>query len=74
MTIWQPIETAPKGRLKIDVWAKRWNAKTDGFEFRRFTDCYFSDDGELWGISPEYRATNWMPLPEPPSDALRASA
>ncbi len=63
---WQPIETAPRDKAMIDIWAKQWNAKTDEFEFRRFAGCFFDESGNIWGMPTDYRATHWMPLPEPP--------
>jgi hypothetical protein len=65
MNEWQPIETAPT-EILIDLWAKRWIAKTDEFAFKRFADCYLDFHGKICGLDPDYRATHWMPLPEPP--------
>jgi hypothetical protein len=68
MTDWQPIETAPKrdsNSPEVDLWAKCWVARDDKFVFRRFPDCSWS--GTRWmGLSPEWRATHWRQLPEPP--------
>lgn len=38
-----PIESAPKDKTRIDIWAKRWDPDTDSFEFRRFPDCYWCE-------------------------------
>ncbi len=72
MREWQPIETAPKNGMKIDLWA-------DG---RRWTDCQWGrfDEGSVapfgalhWrNLNSLSAPTHWMPLPEPP--AIRSTA
>lgn len=58
MSTWQPIDTAPKdGSGRVDLWAKRWNADTDGFYQRRFTDCYWTN-----GDSMTNRRGHWVHL------------
>ena len=67
MTEWQPIETAPKDDTVVDLWAKRWDPETDSFHGERFPNCSWKKTINYWkGLSPTYRATHWMPLPEPP--------
>jgi len=54
----QQIVPPYDGRL-VDLLAKRWNAVTDGFEWRRFTDCYWET-----GENPGWRGidtTQWRP-------------
>jgi len=58
---WHMIETAPiDGRF--DVWAKRWVAKSDTFEQRRFTDCYWRST-HIYGCPKEWKPTHWFPIP-----------
>lgn len=71
MNEWQPIETAVRkdsgNTIAIDLWAKRWVSEKDDFEFRRFTDCVWMPASNRWGgLDHNWRATHWMPLPEPP--------
>ena len=67
---WQPIETAPKtGR--VDLWAKRWMARTDRFTYARFPDCRWNpsvdDRPDRWvGLQDGWRPTHWRPIPAPP--------
>lgn len=62
---WQPIETAPKDRTTVDLWAKCWDSDTDTFEWQRFCDCRWSGDG-WYGLAAGFFATHWQPLPAPP--------
>ena len=65
---WQPIETSPKDGTLVDLWCASNSAR----EIRE-TDCRwlemtgwvdsFGDAVEDY----EWRATHWMPLPEPPA-------
>lgn len=80
MTGWQPIESAPKDGTVVDLWAKRWRAQTDDFEFARFTGLLWDERHRTWakptnggltldlagGPGPDWRVTHWQPLPEPP--------
>lgn len=75
-----PIESAPKDRTNIDIWAKRWDAETDSFEFRRFPDCYWceppwdSNKKPYWeGVCASWMPTHWMPQPAPPKEEQNAS-
>jgi hypothetical protein len=74
---WQPIETAPKDSTHIDLYAKFWVARDDDFIHRRFTDCSWmrpdsmtGKSGYWYGVDEGWRATHWMPLPEPPDKVL----
>ncbi len=75
MNAWQPIETAPND--VFDVIAKYWDAGLDKFLLRRITDCVKVDDeicASDWSGNGKrlaemgYRATHWMPIPEPPEN------
>lgn len=61
---WRYIESAPLDG-KFDVWAKRWVAKDDSFEQRRFTDCFWRRT-YIAGCPKEWKPTHWIPiLPAP---------
>lgn len=71
---WRPIETAPKDRTVVDLWAmgRRWPdmewevtcpSHPDGVWKRAGTDWY---DAMGW-LDP----THWMPLPPPPEETPR---
>jgi hypothetical protein len=60
---------------QFDVWAKRWNAETDDFEWRRFAGCTWDWKGD--GRRPRvthhdypglegWRAVWWVEIPRPP--------
>lgn len=73
---WQPIETAPKDGTHIDLWAKCWRAEADDFIYARFPSCKWAEwtgctnRAPCWtGLDNGWRATHWMPLPEPPIQA-----
>lgn len=69
MTDWNLMATAPIDR-KIDIFAKRWVARTDEFEFKRFVDCTWR--GTYFGGCPkDWFPTHWMPVPENPSNIER---
>lgn len=66
---WEPIETAPKDGAIVDLWV------TSGPRSMRDADCFWADPGK-WidncGDPVEvagWRATHWMPLPDPPDGA-----
>ena len=72
MSEWQPIETAPKGRV-ILLWAvtdlgdggevRNWKMATGHTPF--YGPIEWTWDGyrlRQWDVQP----THWMPLPEPP--------
>jgi len=61
---WQPIETAPKD----GTFVLTWDAESE-HGIVRFFKPY-----ELGGGDPWCGATHWMPLPEPPSQALASSS
>ena len=78
---WQPIETAPKDGTRILI--ARAGEDSDDIEITEW--CSLEDfdwehiEGEMWRKKPlpprefwngnGYRATHWMPLPEPPVSA-----
>ena len=68
---WQPIETAPKGDTKVDLWL----SSPDGVEQWRETDCWWNADRKLWcNLHGMWDcATHWMPKPKAP-DAARKGA
>ncbi len=78
MSDWQLIESIAPPNNVFDVLAKYWDAGLDKFLLRRITDCV-QVDGEIctgsWDDKPVrlvdrgYRATHWMPIPEPPKCA-----
>lgn len=69
---WKNIMTAPTtGR--IDIWAKRWIAKEDEFEFKRFPDCFWRST-HFSGMPKEWCPTHWLPAPAPPADDVDVNA
>ena len=80
---WQPIETAPRNSSPVLVanknscgeWRVRsawWRLPYEGAPMDRCSWCYGSAneillDKSVHGIG----ATHWMPLPEPPTEAIR---
>jgi hypothetical protein len=71
---WQPIETAPKKGERVDLCAKMWRAHDDGFDVRRFPDCYWTNGDSMTNrnahwvhLDSGWRPTHWMLPPEPPS-------
>lgn len=75
---WVPIPSEPPREMKekcfvCDVVAKRWNPRTDKFEFKRFVDCHWGWSERTWldchGDELEgYRPTHFM-LVSLPSEA-----
>lgn len=67
---WQPIETAPRDGTKILVYIQSasldWRIVARAFDEH---DGWYSDPGKH-----HVRPTHWMPLPDPPSAALRAES
>ena len=73
MTDWQDIETAPKDRTVVDLWAiSKYHP-----EGKRFPDCFWGQGSftprnfpERWRGLPDnpmnWEATHWMLPPEPP--------
>jgi hypothetical protein len=76
MTEWQPIETAPKDGMIIDVWLG--NADQPDLDFyctpgtRRATNWHYTHGkfrpylGLPHAMPTFVEPTHWMPLPEPP--------
>ena len=71
---WQPIETAPKDGTEIIL--SREARVTSGLWFDMGGDDEGAEGWSGWvsqdgGFSEEHPPTNWMPLPEPPTEAIR---
>lgn len=52
----------------FDVWAKRWDAETDEFEWERFTNCCWDWEGsrpKLKGVGTNWRPVYWVAIPVP---------
>ncbi|MCA3378059.1 MAG: DUF551 domain-containing protein [Roseomonas sp.] len=81
MSKWQPIETAPKDRKRVilghpdheavmGVWRKAhpweglFNANEDFYHWAL-------NEEDMYGF--DFEPTHWMPLPEPPADAVEAA-
>ena len=64
---WQPIETAPRDGTWIIVWRRCGNDY-----IRQIGEDHWRDDlGGCWGRSnQDCCPTHWMPLPEPPPEAV----
>lgn len=70
---WQVIETAPKDRTRIDIWAKTWLPTFDRFEYRRFADCTWMDGDSMCNrpaywlhLDKGWCPTHWRHIPAPP--------
>lgn len=85
--VWRPMSEAPKyatknGKrdytaaiIRIDILAKVWHANTDKFEYRRFTDCTWSEGDSLcnrkaaWGgVDTGWLPVAWMHVPAIPTE------
>jgi hypothetical protein len=73
-TLWQPIETAPKGDDPRELngppiigWCSTWPTGYEIFWYASDQAWYLANMDSEYG-SPEY-PTHWMPLPEPPESA-----
>ncbi len=63
MSMWQPIETAPKDEMFI--WAYRREGKWSiGLAYRNVSGGWSDAYGDP--SAPKY-ATHWHPMPEPPA-------
>ena len=62
---WLPIDTAPKGETRVDLWCGG---------MLRVTNCRWSDEGNCWEnewgqVLPENLIpTHWMPTPASPKE------
>lgn len=66
MSVWRPIETAPKTGELVLVWNGEGVRPAAWSE----TDGCWSDEVEHNGYDcVPIRATHWMPLPDPPRDS-----
>lgn len=76
MSEWQPIESAPRDTVALIVYAA--TEKNTAFPGRvDVLPVYFDEEGrvldyatskpEVGIVSGYWRATHWMPLPEPPA-------
>lgn len=70
---WQPIETAPKGWTAILVGCNYYRHGKSQVTLAWYDrgmwveGSYWDDDEEEYVASQcEFKATHWMPLPEPP--------
>jgi hypothetical protein len=81
MTNWQPIETAPKDRtVLLVVEPTEQNFLFFGSHGPNTAPYYIDPDGVIcdpgqWMPDPgiragKWRATHWMPLPEPPKEGV----
>lgn len=78
--MWQPIETAPKDRTRIDLWIVKFGVDNKPLRGWRVADAFWNEHAwVVWCLTrmpdgtdetDEYAiadtATHWMPLPEPP--------
>lgn len=70
MSEWQPIATAPKDGPDVDLWCV--HPEHGGM---RLTDAHWAETewrDDLCPLNPGWAVTHWMPLPEPPDDAMKA--
>jgi len=72
--VWQAITSARKHGSdrwkdgpKIDILAKRWVMDTDKFEYRRFVDCVWDRNDNVWtNVAEGWLPVAWMPIPKIP--------
>ena len=67
---WLPIETAPKDRTRVLLWdgGDVFTGFWLGGKWQDECDFAFSSEGRDWAVREN--VTHWMPLPDPPKDAL----
>jgi hypothetical protein len=72
VTIWKPIETAPKDGTVVLLWA-RLSKPPSPNDFHRIVGFWHRSIHQ-WKVSPEHLngeevliASYWAPLPEPPN-------
>lgn len=70
---WLPISTAPQNGVRVDIWAKKWDAKTDTFEFKRFTDCFWRST-HFANFDKDWHPTHWMIAPPAPGECTELAA
>lgn len=71
---WQPIAKVTKHReTKVDLWVKWWDADSDTFKGRRYTNCYWNREADNWrsidmncDITGNVKVTHWRYLPNSP--------
>jgi len=65
-TKWEMIEVASRdSEVVIDIIGKRWDSKTDEFEYQRFTGC--SWNANHWrNVEEGWKPTYFMPVPPTP--------
>ena len=74
---WKPMDSAPKDRTRIDIWAKAWLPAFDKFAYQRFPDCYWyagdtmSNANARWmDLHKDWHPLLWIKplLPKEPSE------
>ena len=74
VTVWQPIETAPKDGSYVDLWCAPISDGGAVLLPCRLPNCYWVSDYNSWYMSVArgelikvwHRVTHWMPLPAAP--------
>jgi len=67
---WQPIETAPKDKMRILTWG--YTPAVYGYSKREYKFSISSWGDKDWNsqatssFGPRFVPTHWMPIPEPP--------
>lgn len=62
---------APFDGERIDILAKKWEARTDTFRYRRFIDCEWDWDlHDFTNIDNGWHPEYWMTLPTPPVNVV----
>lgn len=67
VSLWEPIETAPRDGTEILVWATSKNTPTDWGYITAFwwEDCWAAS-GPFYGVEGGFDMRCWMPLPTSP--------
>ena len=73
MSDWQPIETAPKDGTLLILGSSKRDDEYGGYAMQGFWDRDPENDGgQCWRLSAydmeRATPTDWMPLPEPPTE------
>ena len=68
MSVWQPIETAPKDGTPILIYEPPYFDATPHATYvcswDTYKEAWVEHSGECYA---QYEPTHWMPLPEPPT-------
>lgn len=73
---WQPIETAPRNSEMVLVMLPRMMNLVVRSWYNRLYNCWMSDretEGGITKVEFYHKGDLWMPIPEPPAEAVQAA-